>query len=140
MRISPSVTSSRPAAIRRSVDLPQPEGPTKTTNSPSAMSKSTSRITLTSAVYCLLMFLKLTEAIAAPNAKNELTLDRAGRQTLDEEALAGEEGDQHRQRRYRGCRHHQVVALLELADEEADADGNRLHVGRTCQRPGEEQL
>src|SRR5215471_383575 len=33
MRSSPSVMSSRPATIRRVVDLPQPEGPTRTTNS-----------------------------------------------------------------------------------------------------------
>ena len=31
--ISPEVTSSSPAIIRSSVDFPQPEGPTKTTNS-----------------------------------------------------------------------------------------------------------
>src|SRR3569623_3669528 len=31
---------SRPAIRRRSVDLPQPEGPTKTTNSLSSMSRS----------------------------------------------------------------------------------------------------
>ncbi len=31
----PSVTSSSPAIIRRSVDLPQPDGPTSTMNSPS---------------------------------------------------------------------------------------------------------
>jgi len=35
MRISPLVISSRPASIRKSVVLPQPEGPTSTTNSPS---------------------------------------------------------------------------------------------------------
>ena len=32
-RARPSVISSSPAIIRSSVDLPQPEGPTKTTNS-----------------------------------------------------------------------------------------------------------
>ena len=37
--IVPPVISSRPASIRRSVDLPQPDGPTSTTNSPSLMSK-----------------------------------------------------------------------------------------------------
>ena len=37
--IVPPVISSRPASIRSSVDLPQPEGPTSTTNSPSWMSK-----------------------------------------------------------------------------------------------------
>ncbi len=37
--IEPPVISSRPASIRSSVDLPQPDGPTSTTNSPSWMSK-----------------------------------------------------------------------------------------------------
>ncbi len=37
---SPEVRSSSPAMMRSSVDLPQPEGPTKTTNSPSATSRS----------------------------------------------------------------------------------------------------
>src|SRR4051812_45416789 len=41
MRISPPLISSRPAIMRSSVDLPQPEGPTSTQNSPSAMSTFT---------------------------------------------------------------------------------------------------
>src|SRR5215217_4275985 len=41
IEIVPSVTSSRPAIIRSSVVLPQPEGPTKTMNSPSSISSST---------------------------------------------------------------------------------------------------
>ena len=36
----PEVISSRPATIRSAVVLPQPEGPTSTTNSPSATSRS----------------------------------------------------------------------------------------------------
>jgi len=39
MRISPEVTSSSPAIIRSIVDLPQPDGPTSTTNSSSAISR-----------------------------------------------------------------------------------------------------
>src|SRR5258708_16771175 len=39
--ISPALISSRPAIIRSSVDLPQPEGPTSTQNSPSAIAMST---------------------------------------------------------------------------------------------------
>jgi len=39
--ISPEVTFSSPASMRRSVDFPQPDGPTSTTNSPSAMSTLT---------------------------------------------------------------------------------------------------
>ena len=39
MAISPPLMSSSPAIILSSVDLPQPDGPTKTTNSPSATSR-----------------------------------------------------------------------------------------------------
>ena len=38
MRISPPEMFSRPAIMRRRVDLPQPDGPTRITNSPSTMS------------------------------------------------------------------------------------------------------
>ena len=38
----PEVMSSSPAIIRSALVLPQPEGPTKTTNSPSATSRSSS--------------------------------------------------------------------------------------------------
>src|SRR5579863_10610625 len=40
IRISPSLTLSRPAIMARSVDLPQPEGPTRATNSPVSASSS----------------------------------------------------------------------------------------------------
>src|SRR5215470_11054062 len=45
IRISPPLMCSRPAIMRSKVDLPQPEGPTRTTNSPSAISTLTSWIT-----------------------------------------------------------------------------------------------
>ena len=38
MWISPLLTESRPAIIDSSVDLPQPEGPTRIRNSPSSIS------------------------------------------------------------------------------------------------------
>src|SRR5258705_317841 len=41
MRISPEVMFSSPAIIRSRVDLPHPDGPTKTTNSPSSIRTST---------------------------------------------------------------------------------------------------
>jgi hypothetical protein len=47
---SPSVMVSRPAIMRSSVDLPQPEGPTITMNSPSAMVVVTPWITRRSLV------------------------------------------------------------------------------------------
>src|SRR5271163_794708 len=37
IEIVPEVIFSSPASIRNSVDLPQPEGPTRTTNSPSSI-------------------------------------------------------------------------------------------------------
>src|SRR5436190_2065385 len=40
MKMPPSSTGSRPASIRRVVDLPQPDGPTSTMNSPSWISRS----------------------------------------------------------------------------------------------------
>src|SRR5215468_7728331 len=46
--ISPAVTSSSPAISRSKVDLPQPDGPTKTTNSPSSMSRSSDGMMTTS--------------------------------------------------------------------------------------------
>ena len=39
MRSSPSVMSSSPAIMLSVVDFPQPDGPTRITNSPSAMSR-----------------------------------------------------------------------------------------------------
>jgi len=41
MSMSPEVMSSRPAIISRLVDLPQPDGATRMTNSPAAMSTLT---------------------------------------------------------------------------------------------------
>src|ERR1051325_2095825 len=41
MRTSPPEISSRPAIMRSRVDLPQPEGPTSTQNSPSSIDTST---------------------------------------------------------------------------------------------------
>ena len=48
MVICPEVMSSSPAIIRSKVDLPHPEGPTSTTNSPSAISSEMSLSTVTS--------------------------------------------------------------------------------------------
>ena len=41
IEISPSEIVSRPAIIRSNVDFPQPDGPTRMTNSPSSMSTLT---------------------------------------------------------------------------------------------------
>src|SRR5271155_3495354 len=46
--MAPEVTSSRPAIMRSVVDLPQPEGPTSTTNSLSGISRLILRTASTS--------------------------------------------------------------------------------------------
>src|SRR5688572_26680957 len=48
MRMVPVVTVSRPASMRRIVDLPEPEPPTSTTSSPSVTSRLKSSTTATS--------------------------------------------------------------------------------------------
>ena len=45
--MSPEVMSSSPETSRSSVDLPQPDGPTKTMNSPFSISRSTPLMTST---------------------------------------------------------------------------------------------
>ncbi len=61
----PELTSSRPATMRSRVDLPQPEGPTSTTNSPSAMSRSTPLMTRLSS-YCFVMPCRRTDDMDSP--------------------------------------------------------------------------
>src|ERR1700730_6254296 len=62
--ISPALISSSPAIIRSVVVLPQPEGPTSTTNSLSAMSRSMPR-TAGSSSYSFTSLRSVTSAIAA---------------------------------------------------------------------------
>src|ERR1700690_516531 len=69
MRISPEVGASRPAIIRSSVVLPEPEGPRRTRNSPSFVSRL---MLLTApcgpALNTLVRFLISTTAIEPPSA------------------------------------------------------------------------
>src|SRR5919204_580813 len=70
IRSSPSVMSSRPATIRSAVDLPQPEGPTRIMNSPSAISRF---ISLTASVPSGYRFVTSLRTISA-NADGVLPL------------------------------------------------------------------
>src|SRR3712207_4214369 len=58
--------SSRPAIIRRAVDFPQPEGPTKTTNSPSGISRFILSTATTSSPKTLVTSSNVTSAIPLP--------------------------------------------------------------------------
>src|ERR671917_393407 len=55
--------SSRPAIIRRAVDFPQPDGPTKTTNSPSGISRFILSTAITSSPKTLVTSSRVTSAI-----------------------------------------------------------------------------
>src|SRR5262245_30665145 len=86
MVISPSVTSSRPAIMRRMVVLPQPDGPTSTMNSPSPISRDTSRTACTPPGNSLLTWSRTILPISASSAVRGR--DRSERP----EALMGEGG------------------------------------------------
>src|SRR6218665_1173806 len=67
---SPEVMSSSPAIIRRSVDFPQPEGPTKTTNSPASIFRSTP-LMISSAPKLLRMSVRRTSAMGRVSVDRE---------------------------------------------------------------------
>src|SRR3954462_13896228 len=76
----PDVISSRPASMRSSVDLPQPDGPTSTMNSPSAMSKLMPWMTFV-VPKDFSMLLNVTDAMAsAVEGLMESGFDGAGRE------------------------------------------------------------
>ena len=60
---SPEEISSKPAIILKVVDLPHPEGPTKTINSLSSISIEKSKTAWTLPGYILLMFFNDNDAI-----------------------------------------------------------------------------
>src|ERR1700735_1398973 len=60
---SPSLMSSSPATIRRAVDFPQPDGPTRIMNSPSATSRFMSLTASKPSPYRLLMCSSAISAI-----------------------------------------------------------------------------
>src|SRR3954447_12209496 len=66
IEILPSVISSRPATMRSAVVFPQPEGPTRTTNSPSRISSDRSCTACTSLSYTFSTLSKITSAIRQP--------------------------------------------------------------------------
>src|SRR5271165_6223854 len=79
IQISPDVISSNPAIIRNVVDLPQPDGPTRTTNSWSAMSRLIPFTACTPASYSLMTLRQDTSAMVVPFPQLGLIagLDRA---------------------------------------------------------------
>src|SRR3954463_16706484 len=135
MRISPLVMSSSPAIIRSVVDLPQPDGPTRTTNSLSAISRSMPRTASTSS-YFLTTLRRFTSAM---NSTSTLcrTGGQAGNVVVHQEGVddqrrggaeqgaghdlspvedvaldqRGDDADRHHQLTGRGSEHHRIQEL-----------------------------
>src|SRR5579872_2236029 len=121
MRISPWLTLSRPAIMARSVDLPQPDGPTRAMNSPVSASRSIPLRTSTEPNR-----LKSREMLKV--AMTALSFDGALRQSTNE-ILAAKQVDQERRN---GADHHRgardiVRVSVHLAGRERDqSHGDRL--------------
>src|SRR5579883_1522729 len=125
MRISPEETLSKPAIIASSVDLPQPDGPTKAMNSPVFASRSTPLSTSTGPKF-LRNWEMVSDDMRAPS------LDRSLGQAADE-ILAAEEIDQQRRdgADQHGRAHHVVDFGVGVAGGEADqGGGDRLAAAR----------
>src|SRR3954447_18923599 len=154
MYMSPEVMSSRPTIIRSRVDLPQPDGPTRIMNSPSAMSSEMSLTAGNPSPYCLTMWFSLMRAMvwsllgaSSPVLGRGSALDGTGREPGDDPALEEQDEDDDRDRHDDGGRADGAGGLLELrcAGEEGQRcrDGARP-LGRQGDRehevvPGDEE-
>src|ERR671925_243449 len=137
IRSSPSVMSSSPATMRRAVDLPQPEGPTSITNSPSAMSRSMARTASKPSGKRLVRPSIVISAIGYL-----LSLHRAGGETRHDAALEDQDHDDDWNcDDYRG-RGDRPDGLLELrgAGEESERGRNRPRIVGRGERVGEDEV
>src|SRR5439155_26789385 len=137
MQMSPSVMSWSPAIIRSAVVFPQPDGPTRITNSPSAMSRF---ICLTASVPSGYRFVTFFRTISA--TAGALPLDRAGGEAGDDPLLEDQHEHDQRHRDDDRGRADRPERNLELraAGEERDRRGNRADTGRRGERDREQEL
>src|SRR6478735_10941277 len=134
--MSPLVMSSSPTIIRSSVDFPQPEGPTRIRNSPSATSMLMSLTAGKPSPYCLTMFFISMAAMAAS------PLHCAGGEAGDDLALEQQDDDDHRQRDDDRRRRELRVRRVERVgpDEERHLRRHRPRGRRGGQRDREHEL
>src|SRR2546423_9526093 len=130
--ISPESASSSPATTRRIVLLPQPEGPRRTRNSPSAICSETSLTASTLPklfVRCLIRI----------SATSPLLLERACHRRLHEPALEDQKDDDHRAHRHHCGGGNDAPVGHELSLQRRYPDRERLHVvgRRDHERPEE---
>src|SRR5213593_4749125 len=106
--ISPAVISSSPATIRSVVDLPHPEGPTRTMNF----------LLRSFIITCAMVSLPLPSAFHGPGQARDVV--------LHEERVDEGDGDRAEQRA-----RHQLAPEVDVAADELgdDADGHRFLLG-----------
>src|SRR6478735_2506395 len=146
MRSSPSVTVSSPATIRRAVDLPQPEGPTSTSISPSSMTRSSSRMPTWPFGYTFVTPSNVTDATGTSRVGGARvgwvrwsSLHRPGEQAPHEVALQGEEHDERQRHRHEGGGGEQLPVLAPSAGERRQAYRHRGVLGDVAdERQGDE--
>src|SRR5688500_6617184 len=129
IRIAPRSGRSKPAMTFSKVDLPQPDGPTIATNSPSATSKLTSWTTGSSPKFLLSPSTTICLSDIAPLHRIK-PLEQAGHAV---EQQADHADDDH-------ARDHQVVAVASVArihDQVSEAGVERDHLGGDHNQPGD---
>src|SRR5579859_16783 len=138
--IRPPSSGSRPASIRSAVVLPEPDGPTRTMNSPSWMLRSSaSTAGLAPLAYTRLAWRKFTAAMTNP-----LSLDRAHGQAAHQRALRDPADDDHRHRgdRRRRAQVRDVEPFLRDGADQEHRHGRRVRDGEVERQeqlvPGED--
>src|SRR5208283_1651092 len=122
MRISPLEIVSSPAIIRKSVDFPQPDGPTRTTNSPSATSIETPRTTSTAPKDLRTSRIANDAIVRSPVARGCWSLHCTEGEAFDDATTQEQSDDQDRRGRHR-CRSRQRPPLGSVhVGEFADTD------------------
>src|SRR5436305_1545522 len=127
--MSPEVTSSSPAIMRKVVLLPQPEGPTRTTNSRSAMSRS---IPCTAGVRSNVLTMLRSATCAIP-----LSFRGAGSQAGDVIIHQKRVDDQRRRCAEQSPRHDLSPGVHVASDQRgdnADWQGQLIGRGGECER------
>src|SRR5688572_1312431 len=127
MRSSPVEMSSRPATMRSAVDLPHPDGPTRTRNSPSSTSSERSCTAWKPFSYTLLIWSSSTVAICAPSGWamcRASALDSTGGETGDQRLLDDQEQGEQRDRHHHAAGGHQPPFLDQrVGDQRVETNG-----------------
>src|SRR5438034_2780731 len=134
-RISPALTSKRPATMRSTVVLPQPDGPTSTSSSPSSISSVKSCTAVVPSGKTFFTWEKLTFAMVRSLGPRQ----RCGEPRGDV-APEGEREDDRSDHRKHDPDRDQRVARIWIDGDRCDDDGDRLRVRRLGGEEREEEL